>query len=464
MIAVTSNYAAALASYSNGKIVYVVEIDGYARKFSNDPDYGTQDWLGDIDDFTLSVEDISGSWDQVSFGFAVQDRGQAITADLASTTFEGKQVTIKTGFPGLAYADFATLFGGVIDSVSSINSNLDYYFNIMDIQQVLSQVVFLTGNDGVNAPSTDNPLTLLGHPLDLAASILLGQMGLDSSLVNTAKLDAYRDGPFAGMEFEFNVTQSPAAIDFISNQLMKPLGGYVWVNSKGQVDFNFFYPLAGPVAVFEFTPDTWLSYPSADQLSSNTSRDMINTVQFQFDKDDSEASSSGNYLAQDTEEYGPSVSKYGIYGEQVIPADGLRSAFQGFFIAKLVSRLIFLRYGLKNLLIDSNAADSLWGTMRLEPGDIVAVTHPFIPNRKTGVMGITRQLFEVISKSVHFSEGTCTYSLLDASYLSAFGFFQIAPATHDDYAASSSADRRQYMFMTDDTGVYTNADKGNVLG
>src|ERR1700690_3249925 len=142
MIAVPTNYANALAAFNAGKIIYTVEIAGYSRVFSNDAAFGTADWLGDIDDMTLSIDDVNGGWNQVSFGFAVQDRDQLLTADFLTTTFEGKQVTIKTGFVGLSYADFATVFVGVIDSVSSINSNLDYYFNIMDIQQVLAKVIF----------------------------------------------------------------------------------------------------------------------------------------------------------------------------------------------------------------------------------------------------------------------------------------------------------------------------------
>lgn len=464
MIVVTPNYAAAVAGFSAGKIIYTVEIAGYARVFSNDDAYGTVSWLGDIDDMTLTVEDVNGGWNQVSFGFAVQDRGQQLTADFPTFTFEGKAVTIKTGFAGMAYSDFAVLFTGLIDSVSSINSNLDYYFNIMDIQEVLSQVIYLIGNDGLNAPSSTNPLTLNAHPLDIMLNILSVQVGLSSGQIDTAKIEAYRNGPFAGMQFLFNVTQSPAAADFIENQIMKPLGGYMWVNSKGQVTVNFFYPLAGPVPIFAFNPSVWTSIPSADQLSSSTSRDMINTVQFQFDKDDKTSNASGNYLSQDTEEYGPSISKYGIYGELVIQADGIRSAFQGFFIAKLVSRLIFLRYGLKNLLIDAKAADSFWNSVLLEPGDIVSVSSPQIPDRAAGVMGITNEFFEIISKVIHFKTGTVTYSLLDAKYLSTFGFFKITPPGEAAYMAASAGDKAEYMFLSNGSDEYSNTDPGHGLG
>jgi hypothetical protein len=84
---------------------------------------------------------------------------------------------------------------------------------------------------------------------------------------------------------------------------------------------------------------------------------MVNTVQFQFDKDDGTGDASGNYFAQDTEVYGPSVAKYGQYGEVTIAADGLRSGLQGFLSCHIIARMIFMRYGLKNLKFDQNAPE-----------------------------------------------------------------------------------------------------------
>ena len=74
-------------------------------------------------------------------------------------------------------------------------------------------------------------------------------------------IEAYRDGPFSGIDFTFYLTQSPAAADFIKAQIMKPLGGYMWINAAGLLTVHFFYPLAGPVAVGTFTRDNWLGHP-----------------------------------------------------------------------------------------------------------------------------------------------------------------------------------------------------------
>jgi hypothetical protein len=247
---------------------------------------------------------------------------------------------------------------------------------------------------------------------------------------------------------------------------MKPLGGYMWINAAGLLTVHFFYPLTGPVAVGAFSRDTWLDIPEAGQT------DMVNTVQMQFDLDDASAnsSSSGTYLSSYTDEYLPSYELYGnLSSEKTINADGVRSAFQGFFIAALTAVLIFMRYGFKNLTFDSESSggsspDSIWSTLLYEPGDIVSVTHPQVPNRKAGVMGITNKLFEILNKSINFTEGKLTYTMIDASYLSNFGLYLITPPGEPVYASDSSANQAKYMYFCGSNGEYSNSAPGHVLG
>jgi hypothetical protein len=456
MISATANFLSALSTFRNGKILYIITIAGYSKVFTNYASgvAGQVPWLRSLDDSSTSINDLDGGADQVSVSFIVQDRLALITADFPSFTFEGKQVTIQMGLPGLAQADFVTIFTGFIDTVASANKNADYYFTCNDISSQLSQVIYLTGDDG-QPISSDHPKTLLAHPLDLMTNILSVQVGLAGGLIDTTKINNYRDGVFSGIQFQFHLTQSVTASDFIKNQLLKPLGGYLWVNSLGAITVNFFYPLSAPSPIATLGPKAWLTIPEAEQL------DIINTVQFQFDKDDATADASGNYLAQDTEIYGPSVAKYGTqFGEQTISADGLRSGFQGFFTARMVSRMIFGRYGLKNLKFDQAAPDSIWATCLLEPGDIIAITHPQVPDRTAGVMGVTNKLFEILNRTFKFSTGTMNFTMLDASYLSTFGLFKISPDGQADYTAGSNT----YMYLCDDTDKYTNGDAAHTLG
>lgn len=463
MISATSNFQAALAAYTGGVIIQQVVIAGYPRVFTNYADgiAGHYPWIVSIDDLDMTVEDLDGGADQRTGGVTVQDVGNAITADFPGFVFEGKQIQIQIGFPGLAQIDFCTVFTGFIDTVSSANSNTEYYIQFSDVQTQLAAVVFQTGDDGAGTSST-NIKTVSGHPLDILLSICK-QLGVPA---DTTTIEAYRDGPFAGMIFTFYLTQAPAAADFIKAQLMKPLGGYMWINAAGLLTCRFFYPLAGPVPVGSLGPQSWTEIPEAGQT------DMVNTVQMQFDLDDSTANdnSTGSYLSSFTDEYTPSYLLYGnLSSELTINADGVRSAFQGFFIAALTAVLIFQRYGFKNLCFDSessggNAPDSIWNTLLYEPGDIVSVTHSQVPNRKAGVMGITNYPFEILNKTIKFQEGKLNYTMIDASYLSGFGLYLIAPSGEAAYASASSGDKATYMFFCGANGEYSNGDAGHALG
>lgn len=469
MIAATDNFKNALASFTAGNIIVQAVIAGYDRVFTTFPDAisGHYDWIKSVDQLDMTVNDLEGGADQRSGGFYVQDHGGAILSDFPNFVFEGKQIQLKVGFVGLAQVDYCTVFTGFIDTVSSANANNEYYFQFSDIQSKLAAVIFQTGDDG-GQTSSSNTKTVTGNPLDMVMQIC-SSLGVPC---DTDTLTAYRDGPFAGTIFTFNLTQAPAAADFIKAQIMKPLGGYMWINAAGLLTANFFYPLAGPVAVGSFTRDEWFEIPEAGQTN------MVNTVQMSFDLDDSSATATGNYLSSSTQLFGPSYQLYGnLSSETTINADGVRSAFQGYFIAALTARLIFMRYGFKNLTFDSGSSggtnpDSRWTTLLYEPGNIISVTHPQVPDRKAGVMGITDKLFEILNKSINFEEGKLTYSMIDASYLSAFGSYKIAPSYdfttglpgEGAYTTVSSADKAKYMFLCGEDGKYSNSDAGHTLG
>lgn len=465
MISATTNYLNALAAYRSGKLIYAIEITGYSRVLTNYADgiSGHYDWLleSGVDDYSYTVNELDGGADVGQLSFHVQDQGGAITGDFPGFVFEGKQVVLKQGFVGLAYSDYVTLFTGFVDTVDSENDNTSYVFTCSDVSARLSQVIYEAGDDG-QPTSGDHKKTIVGHPLDILLDILGTQLGLSSSYYDSTTIQAYRDGPFSGMKFVFHLDQAQAAADFMKAQLLKPLGGYYFVTGAGKITVKFNYPLNTITAADSISNADWLTIPGAEQL------ELINQVQFKFDKNDSDSSGSStnsSYLATAVEEYAASISRYGQYGEHVVESDGIRSAFQGFFLANFIARLIFFRYGLKLLKFDQNAAESIWGKVLLEPGDIVAVTHPHVPDRAAGVLGISNKLFEVLNKSINFTEGRVTLVLVDASYLTNnFGYFLITPNGEADYAAASSGDKAKYMFMTNDSGVYSNSDGGHGLG
>jgi hypothetical protein len=79
-------------------------------------------------------------------------------------------------------------------------------------------------------------------------------------------------------------------------------------------------------------------------------------------------------------------------------------------------------------------------------------------------MGITNKLFEILNKSINFTEGKLTYTMIDASYLSNFGLYLITPPGEPVYASDSSANQAKYMYFCGSNGEYSNSAPGHVLG
>ena len=472
MLTANDNWLAANAKFEK-QIVYRVTFPGipYYRSFANvgysANQYTDDIWLVSIDDHTKNVNDLDGGADQETMCFTIQDRNAMITADMGrGTVFEGALVQLWVGFTSLdSLDDYLLLWQGYVDQVDSANSNLEYYFQCSDVTIKLQQPVYLVGDDGAQT-SAGNIKTLAMHPLDIMLDILQNQLkdpqtgqSLDPALIDVSKIEAYRDGAFAGMQFLFHLQQPPTAMDFIKNQLLKPLGGYMWV-TQGMITVNFFFPLAAPTPLTTMGPDQFLTIPTAEQT------EMVNTVQYQFDKDDGSANSTGNYLSTDTQGYSPSIAKYGVYGEQAMNSDGMRAALQGYLISWLVSQLIFLRYGFKNLKFDQDTPEGIFTNLLYEPGDVIAITHPQVPDRVAGVMGITGKLFEVTNKKIEFAAGLVSLSMIDASYLSMYGFSEIAPDSQVIWSDATTEEQDTYMFMCQDDGSYENsiASPGNKLG
>src|SRR5262249_47858901 len=156
-----ANFITANAALAK-KPVYLFEISGYTRAFTNyATGFGGQyPWITDIEDLSVSVSDLDGGADLNSLAIAIQDRDGAITADWPTALFEGKDCTLKTGFQGMAVADYATLFTGVIDTVDTTDGNLAYVFNCSSPAQVLQKVIYTTGDDGYPT-SSSHPKTVV---------------------------------------------------------------------------------------------------------------------------------------------------------------------------------------------------------------------------------------------------------------------------------------------------------------
>jgi hypothetical protein len=445
--------------------VLLPQVGSFSFMVAGPPSASMEDWLVSIDDQKLTVSDLDGGADLADLTFTVQDRLQQLTADLATFTFEGKEVQLLHGFVGMATSDYAILFTGQIDSVDSTNGNLEYLFTASDVNiKKLTQQIFIIGDDGF-ATSSNHPKTIFDHPLNILVDALQ-QAGIDISDIDTPKIEFYRDTIYSGTPFEFNLTSPQTAKDFIENEIMKPLAMYLWVNNLGLVSINSFYPAVSgngsytPPTPPVMTAEVSTTASDVNQIEAPLAQEapLVNQVIFEFDDDGSGGS---NFLSKQVVNLDKSIKKYGLVGPQTIQSQGMKSAFQGYFQAALAGRLISLRYGFKNLIVDP--LPLTWNACTLEPGDIIAVNNPFVPDRVAGVLGISDMLFEVLDRNWRFMDGIIEVKLLAIDF-SLFKQYQIAPNSEADYASAGATDQGKYMFQSDATGKYSTGADANTLG
>jgi hypothetical protein len=405
-------------------------------------------WLLNVDTLSETVSDLDGGSDLSDLVFTLQDRGQLITADMPAFIFEGKKVVFKEGFVGLAFADYLPRFTGKIENVDSDNANIEYKFTCPDIRKDLSQIIFATGDDGF-ATSSDHPKTLNAHPLDILVDILENEIGWDASIIDIAKIQLWRDTIYSGVQFLFRkITSAPAAKDFIENEILRPLGAYHRTNNLGVFTVNFFYHIS-PAPVATLDHGTLTDVPVAEQAA------LVNQNVFRFDYSDDDKPG-----AEKVASYKPSLDKYALAGENIIESRGLRSSFGGYAIAAIVSRLIFLRYANKQLQF--GGLPNIWSQSLLEPGDIVSVTSSIVPDRELGVLGITAKSFEILDRTWDPMNGIASFKLL-AVDLEENTQFNIAPNGEADFTAASAGDKGTYLFLSNDSGEYSDATPANTL-
>lgn len=451
MITVDSSWDTANAVLAKQPYVSL-EIAGYSKIFTTRDDGVTghypwiaEDGVGDID---YSTDPLNGTSELQDVTVTVLDYQGLLTADLPSVTLEGKVATIKVWFPGVTYAHAVTLFTGKVDLVQCSNANTTYDFVLKDTRIDLKQLVYLTGDDGQPTDS-DHLKTVVAHPLDILLDILETQLSISTTSIDAAKIIAYRDGPFAGSIFQFSIDSPPEAKDFIENQIMKPLGGCLRTTASGVLTPFFLIPLAGTVsAVQSFDEDEIVGIPLVGQA------DLVNVVHYKFDKEDS------SYKYESVKQDTASIALYG-QGVQTVESDGMRSAFQAYFLTEIVSREIFNRFGSKNPTFD---ADFLFTAAKIEVSDIVSITHALMPDRKAGVMGVSDAWYQVQSLKYNLNDFVVTATLIDVSASRGYGAYRIAPDSEAAWTSASAPDKTRYMFVTDSTGKYSDSTDGNPLG
>jgi len=402
-----------------------------------------------------------------------------MTALAATGALNGRLVTLKVGYPGMASSDFVTVATQQIESIEALQDSTGYILQCRDLKRTVKTKVFTCGDDG-QPTARDHPRSLLANPMDVALIIFQNELGLgqiphlpESSwklydpkawdavtnptliepnpCLDVEKFLFYRDGIFSGCLLDFQFDQPVEAKQFLEYEIFRALGGYLIVLPDGRLSPRFFVPPYSFRDLFAFNENNLTVLPGIER------QPIINQVTFRMDYDGSGFQRELLFLCA------PSLQQYGLAGQHIIESKGLKLARGGASLAALTATRIFRRYaGLDPVSSAPNggaptlSVTSHFLTLTVEVGDYVLVSHPLLPNFQTGRRGIYNRLFEVIEKQPDFAQGTMAFRLLDAEWMRSKRISRLAPPETPAWPSATQAQRDRYMFVcADSTRQYT---------
>lgn len=419
-------------------IRYRFDIEGYGvlTNYQGDesPPVDGTPWIVEIEPFRKSINDLEGNATMGDLVVIVLDKDRAVTADFPGFLFEGKPVILKVGLDGLHPDDYETLFAGFVDRVETGEKALSWRIVCKDRGILLRKTVYLTGDDG-QPISSEHPRTVAGHPLDILLEVLETEVALDLSFIDYNSIFGYRDNVFPGMRFEFSLTNAVEAKQFIEQELLRPLGGWLHMLRTGLLAVRFFQALTRDV-VHALDEHNVVSIPELEQL------ELINALSHRYDLD---TDTPHETVTKDA----ASVTKYGLESLNVIDSAGMRAAAGAATISRTVAGFLFQRYADKAPKI---TLLTFWTAVFVETGEFVTLSHPLLPDRETGAMGLSGT-FEVIARTWYFKEGRVELVLIGTDLCIQY---HIHPGdASQTWTFATQAERDRYMFIADDvTGNY----------
>ena len=417
MITTTSGWNAANAKMAK-RPIYVFSIAGQTTVYSTHdlaamgitgtlPTY--QPWLKTPAGASQSIDVVNGTSSIGDLTCEVLDIGGAIRTLVGTNVLEGSQVTLKVGYPGLAWTDFATLQTYLLYKINPTDGYTSFNFVARDLQ-LLEKTTIYTHPENGWLLSADNPWYLCGTPAEIFQAICLFALGLAVAQIDRATmvtLDSAAENMF-GMwrPFQFALTESFEAKQWLEQEVFKVSGLYQVVLPDGRLSLRCMRPpAAGATPVFTFSEDNLVAFPQWDR------QPVVNQAVWQFDSD---GSGYGNY---ETFIEATSVSQYGRGNQFAISSAGLRTELGAFGFAEWVTSRLFRRFSGVAPAIKGGAPlltlRAFLMTLPVWVGDYVALSHTKMPDITTGALGVTGRLYEVIDRQPDYASGVMQYKLLD---------------------------------------------------
>jgi hypothetical protein len=365
-------------------------------------------WLKTPQGATQAIDVVNGTSSIGELQCEVVEQGGAILALMTAHALEGSTITLSVGYPGIAWTDFTVLHTYVLYKIIPTAGYTSWQFVARDPQWLLKQTIYNHPENG-ELLSTDNPWYLCGTPAEIVQAIALFALGLPASFIDRAtlaQLDTPGEGLYSGARpFQFALTESFEAKQFIETEVLKPSLMYPVVNNVGQYSLRAPRPFAaGPTPVFAFTQDNMMVLPAYDRLP------VYNEAAWSFDYDGSQFQQDFTYVDA------VSLSLFGRGNQFSMQSKGLHTELGACWWSQWVSERLFRRFGGTPSGLRGGAValdlEAFLMTLPVWVGDYVSVTHPLMPDVVHGGTGATR-IYEVIDREPDYANGKMKYKVLD---------------------------------------------------
>lgn len=296
------------------------------------------------------------------------------TGTIAKTAGSAALVGSGTTFTGYTSGDVLALDDGELIRVSSVTDNTHL---------TAAQTAILTGSAlGFRKGGPNGRYDVLD---------VNNAVGIPSSFVDTATWEALRASDFSTVQYQFSLISPATAKDFLEQQFMMTLNCYPKITQTGQLSIVR-YRVAVGVPTVTLDRDSIIGYgwqPADDQI--------INRVQFSYDWNIANATgifgTFQEFLAGAEDDDATSLGNFGPSTPLSIQAMGWRTTLGAAAMAAARAKQVTDRFAFPQTIL---VLDCTFSTNQLEPGDQVYVNDPRIPNIRTGLRGITNEVFEVL--------------------------------------------------------------------
>lgn len=405
----------------------------------------------------------------------VEDVDGEATALMATVLF-GQEVTVYGGFDDFDIDDYVPLYKGTVQSIVMPTGSTNYQIQLHNTQSLVNKQLFQVASSILIFPMTIDDLDfaidpgllsnfeappgyvfieqelikydsrglalfsdltrgawgsvaaihpidavvtecfVLGpaHPIDLILDRYYGTasktcLGLTYDDIDWSAFAAARDILGPDIQMQFFVTSAQNALEWLSRELFMVTGTYPYVNADGKLSIKAFEAAGAATATFDH--DSIVENSGIPQISwslgAGTVGQPINDITINYDLNPV----TGEYHSFYRETRPTSIANYGTF-PVVMNSSGLRFAIDGtaqFIVDRVAAMLDRYEDGAPVINIRTHLQKQ-----SSDVGEIAALTSSLIPNRSTGLRGVTSATAEIINRSVHWDTGGIDWVLLGA--------------------------------------------------